>query len=365
MTASFSLYLDLIRFLASLAVFFDHLASREISGGVIPTVMGIYGQAAVTIFFLLSGYVISFVVQSREKEFKIFAINRVARLYSVILIALPLTLIFDALGMHFSPVFYEQKKILSDPESLAGYLTSFFFINEYKIFGVKGLVAGTNGPLWSLSFEATYYVACGLLLFAKRWVAVALVLLMLACAGPTITVLATVWLLGWALHRSAGNSIFRMKSRFARIMFFVSVVGLIIAPLVSRYLPYDNFGLFFPFGRNGSNRNILQDIIVSSFFALNIISAKVVFDGPANVKDGTQNLIKRLGALTFPLYCIHFPLMCLLAATAPFAHGSLLKVIYITILCLCFIIFVTPACDQLKLWIRKALKGSFLAAKPA
>src|SRR4051812_7117966 len=100
---SFSLYLDLMRFLAAVAVFLDHLTSFPITGvedgprqGLL--LIGNYGQSAVTVFFVMSGFVIAYVTTSRENSGWSYSVSRVSRLYSVVVPALLLTFGFDLAG---------------------------------------------------------------------------------------------------------------------------------------------------------------------------------------------------------------------------------------------------------------------------
>ena len=99
---AFSLYLDLLRFTAAVAVFLDHLTptpsqpSIRATGGLAR--VGNYGELAVAIFFVLSGYVISYVTSTRETTVQSYAVSRISRLYSVVVPALVLTFAFDTLG---------------------------------------------------------------------------------------------------------------------------------------------------------------------------------------------------------------------------------------------------------------------------
>ena len=60
-----SLYLDTARFLAAMAVFITHFSRGSISGGFLWHVRPL-GDEAVTVFFVLSGFVIAHAVDARE-----------------------------------------------------------------------------------------------------------------------------------------------------------------------------------------------------------------------------------------------------------------------------------------------------------
>src|SRR5690349_12335860 len=74
-----SIYLDLVRALAAFFVVLDHA----------PTLFDLpwiprWGHQAVIVFFVLSGYVISNVADTRETDARRFLIARLARLWSVL-----------------------------------------------------------------------------------------------------------------------------------------------------------------------------------------------------------------------------------------------------------------------------------------
>jgi peptidoglycan/LPS O-acetylase OafA/YrhL len=135
MKPAFSIYLDLIRFFAAIAVFVNHLSLNPFTKGIVPRQLSTYGDAAVIIFFVLSGYVIAYVVSAKERTALLYFSSRAARLYSVVFIALLLTFIFDTIGKSLNPEFYTLKRVLPKPESWTGYVASAFFLNEYKVFG--------------------------------------------------------------------------------------------------------------------------------------------------------------------------------------------------------------------------------------
>src|SRR5258708_5629666 len=91
---TFSTYLDLLRASAALAVFIVHLGYAEFTGGIV-TRQDQIGRAAVIVFFVLSGYVVAYVARERERTLSVFAVSRLARVYSVALGALALTVAVD------------------------------------------------------------------------------------------------------------------------------------------------------------------------------------------------------------------------------------------------------------------------------
>ena len=90
MHKSTSIYLDAVRFLASLTVFYYHVCEL----GIVTTEFRLYlAREAVMVFFVLSGFVISYVAINKDHNLQVYMVGSLSRLYSVVLPALLLTLI--------------------------------------------------------------------------------------------------------------------------------------------------------------------------------------------------------------------------------------------------------------------------------
>ncbi len=362
MTKPFSLYLDVVRFLAALAVFVAHVSSHPFTEHVVWWRLATYGDVAVTLFFVLSGYVISYVTATREQNLSTYFSARVARLYSVVAIGLILTITLDLAGMQINPDFYTIKKVLWKPESWTGYLSSAVFVNEFQIFRFNGIAPGTNGPYWSLSFEATYYVVAALILFCRRqiWIPVTFILLFLA--GRTITALLPIWGLGFFLHRSTTLQVRRLP--LCILLATVSAAAVIATPIITRHLPTDNFGIRFPWGRAPFNRNLVGDYFVVIGFSVHLISMRQLLSQPINIRPQLDAAIRWLGSLTFPLYCFHYPAICFFAAISPWSNTSWANLVLITTSTIGLVIVMTPMCERLKISIRRGLAYAAAGDQP-
>ena len=102
MTRGFSLWLDAIRALAALAVLFGHMAHTRFTGGDY-YVLREWNVAsdAVVVFFVISGLVIAYAAD-RDGDLGTYSYNRATRIFTVIVPALALTLLFDAIGTRIS-----------------------------------------------------------------------------------------------------------------------------------------------------------------------------------------------------------------------------------------------------------------------
>lgn len=353
MTRTSSLYLDIVRFLAALSVFLSHIASWPFTERLNWHGINAYGDVGVIIFFVLSGYVIAYVVSTREQNASEYFAARIARLYSVVLIALILTFTMDSFGQLLNPSFYEIHKVLWKPVTWSGYLASALFVNEYQAFGFHGISPGTNGPFWSLSFEATYYWIAGLFLFFRKWVAIPVSILIFSIAGKAITVLLPIWLLGYGLYHL--NSLTRIPRTLARALFLISGFAIIAMPIITNYLPIGSFGFRVPWGRGQWDINIADDYMTASVFGIHLLVARDAIGELTINRRSIQKFIRQLGLVTFPLYLLHYPAISLVSAISPWPRSSGLTVIAITLFVTFLVLVTTPVCESFKHAIRNRL----------
>lgn len=349
-----SLYLDLIRFLAAAGVLFEHISSKPITSGVFWWRLGNYGATGVIIFFVLSGYVIAYVSSTRENSLGSYFSSRISRLYSVVLPALILTFALDSVGMFINPDFYQMKAVLWRPESWSGYLSSILFLNEYQIFNFGGISPGTNGPYWSLSFEATYYLIVGLAIFLPLARALPLVAIILVMAGKTIAALLPIWMLGYFLYKFS----FKLKMGVfsAAACFLFSAFSLVLFPSIVDQLPSDNFGFYFPWGRAAYNRNLVADYVVAILFGVHVLSAQNIARRFGERNYSCAAAIRWVGGLTFPLYCVHYPVLCFLSAVSPWGMDTWENALFLLILMSLIVVLVSGYCDSLKIRFRYNLQ---------
>lgn len=338
----------------------DHLAFFPITAGTIPKPLAAYGATAVVIFFVLSGYVISYVTESREKTAGAYYSSRISRLYSVAIPALVFTACLDFLGSHLHPDFYASPKILPSAPTVLSYLSSLTFTNEYLVFGTSGFTPGTNNPYWSLSFEATYYLVAGLIIFNRRWIGVLASLIVLALAGRTIFALFPIWIGGFYLYRSR----LRFKSqRTAWVMALVSLVIIAASPAVSHVITSDDLGIWLPWGRRPFNRDVLTDYAAASAFSLHLIAMRSIRSIAFIERKPVEKAIRWAGSLTFPLYLFHFPAASFFASISPWKSTTYLHLIFVVAFVLCTVVVASYACEFLRVFMRKTISTCRLPEK--
>jgi peptidoglycan/LPS O-acetylase OafA/YrhL len=117
-----------------------------------------FGQEAVILFFLLSGFVIQYSYSfSKDNSFKLFFLKRFLRIY------IPLLLVFAANYILYS--LESEHLIIINKWELAGNLLMLQDTQWLKPNVVCGPFLG-NSPLWSLSYEWWFYMF--FFIFTKR-----------------------------------------------------------------------------------------------------------------------------------------------------------------------------------------------------
>lgn len=149
--------LEAVRGFAAIYVVFHHLFAKGLSiFGKDISFLFRFGQEAVILFFLLSGFVIHYAFsQSQDKSFITFFVKRFLRIY------IPLVIIFITNFLIF--YFNGYRFTFHDVQLLVGNLLMLQDIPALKPNVVCGPFLG-NSPLWSLSYEWWFY----LIFFAFR-----------------------------------------------------------------------------------------------------------------------------------------------------------------------------------------------------
>ncbi len=354
MNSATSLYLDLVRFSAAMVVLFSHASSQHLSGGMLWEVGG-YGMEAVVVFFVLSGFVIGYAAEERERSARNYVINRMARIYSVVLPALVLTFALDAIGRSVDPVIYTNWYPYVPDHMISQALNSVFFTNE---FWFNHVTPGMNRPYWSLGYEVPYYVAFGIAMFAPRAIALPGAAAVMVAAGPNVASLFPMWLLGHLSYRICAK---RPLGRWAGVVLWsCSIVGLMVVLFPSR----DRYPLFGDFSLERTQLNDRAHFyVVALLFALNIVAfhgASPLFGRPLQA---ISKPIRWMGQTTFALYLFHIPIMQFIVAVAPWPVTSMITR-SLLFLGVPLIIFVMAAFTEQRKDLYRAFFGSLLSWVP-
>jgi peptidoglycan/LPS O-acetylase OafA/YrhL len=306
-----SIALDIMRLCAALTVMLIHAkdmwypANRHN-----PDSPGEYSHAAVVVFFILSGYVISFSTDNKNRGRLQYAKARLSRLYSVLLPGLVITLICAFFVARLDLPLYESS---SRGEAFPRYVITAAFLNEIWFYSAAPPI---NVPLWSLSYEFWYYVIFGCWFFkGSGWKGLLLSVIACLIAGPKILLMMPIWLAGVFVYRAP-----RPRLNPAAAWLFAIVV-LIVAGLSLSFSPpfpaeIGAVPLFF-------SAQFLTDYILA--FILAIFLWLLPTDNSAAPGTASKGLtiFREVADLTFPIYVLHYPLLILYRAVFGFKENNL------------------------------------------
>ena len=302
-----SVYLDLLRFLAALAVFLQHFAWQHFSGGMLWQIEP-YGAQAVVVFFVLSGYLIGYVTHRPGATARGYILDRAARLYSVVLPALFLTFVLDAIGKHIHPEMFTGGWFNGTEPIISQFIRNALFLNQIWF---SNTYPGSNVPYWSMGYEAWYYIIFGLFAFLPRvWGALA-ALAALACVGPGVAELFPIWLLGVAVYQLHARGI--PGRHWLGISLFLG------APLVwlalEVWLRQHGMQAVQPLSARGWER--WQHLCFGVVMAAHLLGVYSVAPWIGRALAPCERVIRWLAARSFTLYLMQMPILQFLLVVLP------------------------------------------------
>lgn len=289
-----------------------------------------FGHEAVMIFFVISGFLVGGKVWSRMKDnsfsWKDFLIDRMSRLYAVLIVALLLGGALDWIGSRYfdSNGLYSLTSsaplaVLSQPAvSHLGWRD--FLINATFLQTIAGPTYGSNGPLWSLANEWWYYILfpCSLMVFFSRGILSKTAALIASFAMvyflPTsILILFGVWLLGVAASRIQSKNILV----FGAVPLFFTALVLARLEIIR-----------FPYG---------EQFFLGAGFALLLAS----FSG-RSFAFPFRHVSRYLAGFSYSVYLVHFPVLMLVVSVCWTIYGFGIKMpfgpkglcVYAVLMCL-------------------------------
>lgn len=312
MNRTFSIYLDLVRFVAACLVYMYHSNQRLLISDVLPA--SNYGHSAVTVFFVLSGFVIAFITDTKERKWTTYAASRLSRVYSVALPAVLLTILLDAIGRHFYPELYAYPF----DNFFIRTVSSLLLLNEVWFVSITSF---SNVPYWSIGYEMWYYVAFGCAMFLPRRQGALLIAGLALLLGPKVVLLAPIWLLGVLLYRWES---LRYLSRFKSwLLVVVSTVGIVVfhQAEIAEQLTRHFMGFIGEswHAQLTFSKFFISDYLLGTLVFLNFAGMRRVSDDLSPFFLHFERPIRFLAGYTLSLYLLHQPLFLFWAAVL---HGD-------------------------------------------
>ncbi len=314
-----SVLLDGLRALAALLVVGDHLRNMLFADypqlplprrwAALPYLLTSAGHGAVVIFFVLSGYLIGGTVYRAmdrgQWRWSAYLTHRLLRLWIVLGPGLLLCVLWDMLGLrlHHAPALYGGANYNHLTAAVRPRLSLGIFMgNLCFVGGLHVPTLGSDGALWSLSFEFWYYLLfpLGLALWLRKgagnerlWMAAAL-LASGAIAGWSVLGMFPVWLLGAFLAR------FTLPVWPARVRY----------GLIACYVPF-----FFILSKKQLLPGLGNDYVLGLATAV-VLVALLAARGGAAEGSAFVRATRFLARGSFTLYVAHLPFALLLTSLA-------------------------------------------------
>jgi len=311
MSPALSLYLDMVRIAAALFVVYAHSNLRFLLPEVLP--LAEFGHSAVVVFFVLSGYVIAFASDSRERDAIDYAAARVSRIAPLALFSVLAALTADSLGRWLAPELYQA---IPADRLLLRLLLSAGLLNELWWLSVMPF---SNVPQWSLCYEAVYYLLFGIAVHARAgWRGPALAAVAII-AGPKILLLAPCWLAGVAAWRFRGEDRWRPTGAAlawlgtAALFWLYHRLDLMRAFAQDALAPHTGPWLMTHLA---FSKYFAADWLLALVVAVNFVAARSLLARARAPAAAVRAVAARLGMLTFAIYILHFPLLYLGGALA-------------------------------------------------
>ncbi|TWE04162.1 peptidoglycan/LPS O-acetylase OafA/YrhL [Peribacillus frigoritolerans] len=317
---SSSYHLDFIRGVAAILVLINHFRNiffvkfedidyPNIFLKLLYSFAGL-GHQAVIVFFVLSGFFISNSVLTNVYKnnwsWKYYLINRFTRLYVVLIPVLLIGFILDVVGSNVFDYSFFPRNIESNLK-ISVLFGNLFFLQEIFV-----PVLGSNGPLWSLSYEFWYYILfpCLLFIFVNRKskfkviiYCIFTILLALVLGIRNIEILSyfLIWLLGALILVSPPISFKRNRHKIlVKLLVFLSFIAT---------LGISRLGLI--------SSVFVGDLLLSITFSVLIyitIHLKTSFNIFLKLKPLYYVISKKIAGFSFTLYLFHYPLLIFLFA---------------------------------------------------
>lgn len=290
--------IDLLRFLAAIAVVFNHYTWRVSAGDehispiTFPSLAPItkYGLLGVQLFFIISGYVV--LMSAQGKTVKQFFISRVMRLYPAFWVACTLTfLITRFFGPAPSEPSYPTFAI-----PLREYLANLTMLQHFT--GHRNV----DGVYWTLAVEIGFYflvaVLIGWRLLAHLPLLCLLWMLYIAITGPTPSstpALFSLLIADYAPYFIAGILFYLIQTKQGKLW---RLYGLLLFSLLLalRHARADAASLSITVHEQFSF--MVEAIVISGFYLIFylVITRRLALQA---------KWLAKLGALTYPLYLVH------------------------------------------------------------
>lgn len=350
MNKGMSIYLEFVRVFATLLVLFSH--AGHFAPSTLQNILANLqlGRDGVILFFVLSGYVITWCAIEKEKNWRTFAINRVSRIYSVaipgLILGAAVSVFLTSQNAHSPDYYTTQKPWIYYPLFLTFYSQSWFGF----------IFPAGNFPYWSLSFEVWYYIFIGTFIFVNK-LKVFLIAIVLLLMGPYIILFLPLWGLGALLFVNKDK--FALSRISAVSLFIITIVTLICIKFYNVDTQIDSFNtnVLGSISRYLPAKQFLGDYLLAIIATVNFYAA---YQLNLSIGELTKKAVKTFAGFSFSIYMFHTPIFLILEATFLKEKSSYSQYISAIVIALCISYFFSFWTEKKKEKISVCLKRLFL-----
>ncbi|MCU6434123.1 acyltransferase [Undibacterium sp. Jales W-56] len=343
MNKQYSLYLDIVRFLASVFVVLDHFNGQQIVNHAVGRFIPEFGREAVIIFFVLSGYVIAYTTETKQQSLRDYAVARCARIYSV---ALPLLLTAFLLNYVCSTYFSNSTSAYYEVSKAYLYIPfHMLFLGElWNLSEVPPWLI----PYWSLSYEVWYYIFFATLYYFSSYKRLCLSALVFLVLGHKLWLLLPVWMSGVFLYHRQDK--FPLSVFSARLGWMTTLVIFGIFEYFDLDKPLITLGeTIWPFKSLmlGSASRYLADYVVCIMVLSNFWCARYA---QFAVLEKFSASIRAISSYTFTLYLAHMLVISMWLRFYRHDANNMIDIISVSVLIGLFTYLIGSVTEHKKSW---------------
>jgi peptidoglycan/LPS O-acetylase OafA/YrhL len=287
-------------------------------------------------------------------------VDRISRVYSVVVPALVFTIIASYLAMRINPAYYMPNWGIANSRPLLRIGMNLIFMAQSWNLTLDPFA---NSPFWTLSYEVFYYVfyAVAFYLAGIRrafWLVIVAVL-----AGQHILLLLPLWLIGCLAHdiyqrgRDPGLSLKKINLTFLAI----GAGGALLVPATFKLLIYlKGFVTRFFWAHHHAPINLHWAYVYYTQglpIVFGLLWVMLLFERvKVAEKASWVRWVRLLSEATFPLYLLHFPLYVLIVAIFPNERANAWFKLGMLVLCVAVSALLAKPTVHFKNYLRDLLR---------
>lgn len=310
------------------------------------------------VFFILSGFIITYVSMSNERSLVEFSTKRISRYFSILIPAIALLIIASLITTRINPHAYTAIDCGNSKNIALKTIASLTFIN-YNTFTTAQCFLPAGGPFWSLTCEWWYYVLYALAFhIPNRLVSFFLSMILVSLLGPSVMLLFPVWLIGSFCHLA-----WRRISISKKFAIFIAILTPCLAVILwasnVRYSflntavlsgHYFHHATYFPYYW-----------LIGALMGSHLLCMLITLHEPSKLLFQVFSIIapviRRISGTSFFLYVAHMPIMILLKTIFGETIHSYLIPTFTLAVCLIFGKYIEDLRFPLQKILRPRLAG--------